>query len=66
MEDIEFGKNIFEPGQVVNQSKLNKLNEVVKITAKGGGKEDIFISLGAIYIQLITFFIAHKYYNNKM
>lgn len=25
-----------------------------------------FISLGAMYIQLLTFFIAYKYYNSKM
>ncbi len=25
-----------------------------------------FISLGAMYIQLLIFFIAHKYYNSKM
>lgn len=24
------------------------------------------ISLGAMYIQILTFFIAHKYYNSKM
>ena len=25
-----------------------------------------FIALGALYIQVIAFFIAHRYYNNKM
>lgn len=25
-----------------------------------------FISIGAMYIQLLTFFIAYRYYNNKM